>query len=411
MSQTLDAKPSTPPDEANPYLPHGIEHGRKNLKLIELNYKRNSESDYTEQLVERQKNFDYAEDASTYWLDEEFSLLYGSPLWDEASAEQRKALNHLYWVCFYNYSIGGEVSTMVYNQLTCGALYSLGGYEMLCKELDLETGQERDHVEAFRRVAQVTEGALLGETIFLRPTPHYLEAAVIKPQHGPSMQGIRLLPMALYAGVIGYSPFLATQYYILRGIRNIQLKVKEYQHSQRAQKLEREGEPLPAPTAVSHYHYQDEAFHTATSQAIAKGLYKDFPKPNFLEVFAANESTRKVQLTLNHLSGAMPGIFSTDDQYLPQVYRLLQSRLFGMTSAEAIEMCERCFCHEHEGFHVAAKYHDRALHDARSYVADMEYMSAKNRNLAYMSTATIERALRANQKAFRAFRRKEPRTK
>ena len=92
MSQILDATPSAPPDEPNPSLPHGIQHGRKNLKLIELNYKRNSESDYTERLVERQKNFEYADDAGTYWLDEEFSLLYGSPLWNEASAEQRKAL-------------------------------------------------------------------------------------------------------------------------------------------------------------------------------------------------------------------------------------------------------------------------------------------------------------------------------
>jgi hypothetical protein len=204
---------------------------------------------------------------------------------------------------------------------------------------------------------------------------------------------------------MGYSPFIATQYYILRGIRNIQLKVKEYQHSQRAQRLEKEGRSVPAATAVSHFHYQDEAFHTATSQAIAKDLYKDFRKPPRSEVFLANEAVRRLQTTLNSLSGAMPGIFSTDDQYMPQVYKLLQSRVFGMSSVEALEMVERCFCREHEGLHVAAKYHGRAVHDARAYVADMEYLYPKNRNLTQMASATIEGALKANGKAFHKFQR------
>jgi hypothetical protein len=400
------AAPPGADDVGDDFRPHGIQHGRKNLKLIELNYKRNSESDYTARLIECQKTFDYEAERDAAWLDDEFSLLYGTPLYDQASAEQRRALNHLYWVCFYNYSVGGEVSTMVYNQLTTGALYPLGGYETVCKELDLETSQERDHVEAFRRVAGLTEQAMIGETIFLRPVPHYLEAALIKPQQGRSWRGLRVLPMAIYTGVMGYSPFLATQYYILRGIRNIQLKVKEYQHSQRAQALQQTGERTPAATAISHYHYQDEAFHTATSQAIAKDLYKDFRKPTRLEVFFANEGTRKVQLTLNRLSGAVPGIFSSDDQYMPQVYRLLQSRVFGMTPDEALAMTERCFCEEHDGLHAAAKYHGRALHDARNYVADMAYMTPNNRSLSYMAAgATIERAIQENVRAFRRFRR------
>lgn len=403
MSLATETTPQSLPGDD--FRPAGIQHGRKNLKLIELNYRRNSESDYTERLIERQRTFDYADDAQTPWLDDEFSLLYGTPLYEQASSAQRLALNHLYWVCFYNYSIGGEVSTMVYNQLTCGALYPLGGYEVVCKELDLETSQERDHVEAFRRVAAVSESALLGQPLFLRPVPHYLEAAVIKPQQGRTWRGLRVLPMAIFAGVMGYSPFLATQYYILRGIRNIQLKVKEYQHARRAQELEQQGERLPAATAISLYHYQDEAFHTATSQAIAKDLYRDFRKPTRLEVFLANEGTRKVQLTLNALSGAVPGVFSSDDQYIPQIYQLLQSRLFGMSSDEALAMTERCVCQEHEGLHVAAKYHDRALHDARSYVADMEYLYPKNRSLSYMAGPTVASSVQDNVRAFRRFRR------
>jgi hypothetical protein len=209
--------------------------------------------------------------------------------------------------------------------------------------------------------------------------------------------------MMLMAGCYAYSPFMATQYYVLRGIRNIQLKVKEYQHSQYCKKLEEQASYLPAATHVSHLHYMDEAFHTATSQVICHELYKDLKKPTAFEVFMANKGTSRVQTTLSTLSGAVPGIFSQDGPYMPLVHRMLQTRIFGLSATEALQMVEKCFCREHDGFHAAAKYHQRALTDARSYIADLEYITPANRELRSMAKASIAKSLKENRAAFQKF--------
>jgi hypothetical protein len=416
QTETTPATPKTPaaPTPAQPaerthsskFLPNGIVHGKKNVKLMDINYRRNFESDYTERMMHLQKAFKYEDHSHANWTEEEFSLLYGSPLWEQSSPAQRLALNHLFWVCFYNYSIGGEVSTMTYNQLTASALYPLGGYETVCRELDLETGQERDHVDAFRKVGRLTETALFGETIFDRPIPHYMEASISHPQAA----GVKLRPftkfrMLFFAGVMAYSPFVATQYYILRGLRNIQLKVKEYQHSQYCTKLEKSGEFVPSPAAISHYHYLDEAFHTATSTLLCHDMYKDFGQPSRFETFASNFGVKKVQMTMNTLSGCVPGIFADDRPYMALVFRMLQKPLFGMNAKEALEMTEKCFCREHDGFHVAAKYHKRAFNDNRNYVDGIEYLTPANRELRIMSEASLAKSMKNNRASFDRFAR------
>ncbi|MBC7881735.1 MAG: hypothetical protein H7Y37_10430 [Anaerolineae bacterium] len=383
-------------------LSDGIVHGKKNLKLIEVNYKRNVSSNFTERMVELQNSFSYADHSDHFWVQPEFSLLYGSPVYTAASEAQKKALNHLYWVCFYNYSIGGEVTTMVYNQLTCGAFYPLGGYETLCRELDVETSQERAHVEAFRTIGQQTEMALLGDLIFDRPMPNYVEAALIHPQKG-ARSFIRNSPAQFYAVQVGVSPFVASQYYTVRGLRNIQLKVKEYRHSQYCQELEKAGAFVPAPTAVSHFHYLDEAFHTATSQLISHDLYKDFKKPSAMEIFASNVGIFGVQRTMQTLSGAVPGIFTDDSNYIPLVYRMLQTPLFGMDRREALQAVRQCFCAEHEGFHVAARYHEKALSDNRKYMEEVDYLWPINRELRIMAKAHLSTAIKSNIQSFKRF--------
>lgn len=387
-------------------LPDGIVHGKKNLKMLDITYRRNTGSDYTDQISTLQKNFVYAEHKDHNWLAPEFSLLYGSVLYEGASLAEKRALNHLGWVGFYNYTIGGEVTTMVYNELTCGALFHLGGYENLCRELDVETRQERYHVEAFKNIGHTAEMALLGEPVFERPLPHYLEGALVHPQgYAAPKQMLSNLRALLYTGFVGFSPFLATQYYALRGLRNLQLKVKEHQHAQYYEQLQNKEAFIPAPTAIAYFHYQDEAFHTATSQLICHELHKDFKKPTPLEKWTANLGVVTTQKTMNALSGTVPGIFSPDHQYIPLVYRLLQTPLFGMSPQDALNMTEQCFCQEHEGFHVAAKYHERALNDNRAYIKDLDYLSPANRELRIMSSASISQSLRDNRRAFKKFAR------
>jgi hypothetical protein len=377
-------------------------HGKQNLKLIEVNYRRNIASDYTDQMDKLKESFSYEANRNHHWVRPEFSLLYGSRFYESASESQKLALNHLYWICFYNYSIGGEVATMMFNQLTCGAFYHLGGYETVCRELDVETSQERSHVDAFRQIGNATEIALMGKTIFERPIPSFADSALVHPQAGQSGLVKRAVPK-LYYNRMSTSPFVASQYYTVRGLRNIQLKVKEYQHSQYCQELEASQAFVPAPTAVSHFHYLDEAFHTATSQLISHELYKDFGAPNNYDTIMANMGVLVVQRTVNTLSASVPGIFSDDKFYMPLIYKMLQTPLFGLSAADALHVVEESFCQEHEGFHVAAKYHQRALSDNLKYVEGLNHLWPVNRELMVMRTASMQKSLKNNISTFKRF--------
>lgn len=372
-------------------------------------YENNKGSHYTEEMERLYKGFSYEENRHHTWTYPEFSLLYGSPIYEKASINQRRVLNHLYWICFYNYVMGGEVSTMVGNQLCCGALYHLGGYEVVCRELDLETSQERVHVEAFRHVSHQTEMALFGKIIFKRPLPSYLDGALSDPQK-KNRSFFKRLPQQFLHLRMASSPFLATQYFTGRGLRNIQAKVKEYQHSLYAREREKNGEFVCAPTLISHNHCFDEGFHTTTSKFISHDLMRDLGKPSSLDAFMANRLVRGVQSTVGNLSCAVPGIFADDSQYIPLIYEMLRTDIFGMTSSEALEALEQTFCQEHEGFHVAAKYHDRALKQSLEFVSDLEYLNEVNRNLKVMASASIKKAIANNISAFQRFSQELPKS-
>jgi hypothetical protein len=398
----LETQKRTSTQEQPSVVSDRIVHGKKNLQQIEKVYHQNKNSNYTERMEELKQNFNYGDNSEDYWLDPEFSLLYGSPIYEAASESQKKALNHLYWVCFYNYTIGGEISTMMFNQLTCGAFYHLGGYEILCHEIDIETSQERVHVEAFREISRKTELALLGETIFERRLVGYMDAALVHPQSG-ERPVIQQFPPMLASLSIVKSPFIASQYYVARGLRNIQVKVKEYQHYLYSRERTKQGKKVCDPTLVSYYHCLDEGFHTTTSKFISHDLYKDFPKANPWEIFASNILVSEVQKTMNKLSSTVPGIFSDDTVYIPLVYRLLQTPLFSMSASEALEMLEKNFCQEHEGYHIAAKYHKRALTQNLEYVEGLDHLTSANRQLRVMASASIEQTLKNNMSAFRHF--------
>lgn len=372
----------------------------KYAKRVELNHQNNLHSDYTEKIQELDRNFDYDKDRNCYWSDPQMSMFYGSPLYEVVSAEQKLALNHLYWIGVYYSTASNETDTILYNQITASVLFSLG-YEALCYELDVETTQERHHIHAFHTVCGQTESVLLGEPI-IRSTLQRVYS-----NHGilgriPARQ----LMLQFFAANWGTSPFLASQYYTIRYIANMLLKNKESHYARYFKELERRGEYIPTPTAISRYHFLDEAFHTTTSQFLSQDLYKDLPAPTAYERFMLNTMIYLLQRNaLGGLSGVFPGGFAGDKFGLVSaVYRLLQSSLFNMSAEEALEWMEKIFCQEHEGFHISQQFHQRALTDLRSVVANNEYLSAANREMRSMAEAgSIEKALANNTKAFRQF--------
>jgi len=131
------------PDTKNQPSSPSEEQVKKHVKITEINYRRNIESGFTEKIEELDKNFNYSSNSNHYWSEPELSLLYGTPLYEEASPSQKMALNHLYWATQYNQTAATEANAVLYNQVTAGVFGTISGYDTLCQELDLETAQER----------------------------------------------------------------------------------------------------------------------------------------------------------------------------------------------------------------------------------------------------------------------------
>lgn len=430
---------------------------KKHLKLIETTYHSNTSSDYTEKIEELYKNFNYSSNSNHYWSEPEQSLLYGTPLYESASPAQKLALNHLHWFAFYNFVAASETETITYNQITA-SVFSACGYETLSRELALETSQERTHINAFHKIGYMTMKALLGQEAFKAPLKGKLYQVTNKGGAENSLfavyqyKALRFIVKTMLnskkqyysqylreleetnefiiptstTGVVrqglstkslqrfftfnwGGSPLLASHYYAaVRIMANMLLKNTEHNISKYFRNLENKGEPIPAPTAVSHYHFLDESFHTTTSLVIARDLYKNFPKPTAYEKFVANLGNYLMQRgMLSGLSAISPSRYYADDcSWMYFVYRILKSPLFGMSAPEALHSMEKCFCQEHEGFHVTAKYHQRLLSDLRRFYDDLDYLWPINREMRLMASGgSISKAIQSNIKTFKEFSR------
>lgn len=440
---------------------------KKHLKVSEITYRNNIESDYTEKIEQLDKSFNYADNSNYYWSDPELSTFYGTPLYAEASPAQKIALNHLYWVTQYTETAASEANTILYNDVTNGVFLNIGGYDTLCKELALESQQERHHIHAFHKVSYKTNRALLGKGAFsasIKENPDkslenylnkkssngiwqklfsskglsssassvedavfrllrdirlkskseiyssYLHELEEKDQFlpGPRTGILRVFPQALlrlFTLSWGSSSFLASQYYCFRYIANMLLKTAEYEYTRYSRELEKKGEHIPTPTEISRYHLLDESFHTTMSKIIAQDMYKDFHKPTAYERFMGNLSIDVTQKRLlGGLSGVMPVIFQDDSYFILAYYRLLRSPLFEMSSKEALHWLKKCLCTEHEGFHVNLKYHQRLLSEFRSFFGQIDYMWASNREMHAMTNGgSIQTAIKKNNQFFEDF--------
>ena len=439
----------------------------RHFKLIEKTFQNNTDSDYTEKIRDLGNEFDYANNSDVYWGDRELSLLYGTPLYDAASASQKLALNHLYWVGNYNHTAVSEATTSIYNMVTSGVFRAVGGYETLCDELDFETDQESDHIRTFQRIGYKSKMAIVGKTILgnslhgkspkdqgwqqALPQPvrdffissrqksstvsvyrdkslsaiaktmlrqnkayysQYLRDLDEKGEPIPAPSdglGGRIAPrhwLQFFTVHWGMSPFMACQYYSLRYTANAILKNQEYPYVRYYRELEQQGKPTPTPTAVSYYHLLDEAFHTTMSQTIAKDMYKDFPQPTAYEKFISGWIIYQMQQSLlSGLSGVFPGRCVADDQMLMVFYyKLLKSPLFGMETGEALNWLEKCFTQEHQGFHTALKYHQSLLESMRRLFGRLDYQWKVNREMGVMAAGgSISKALESNQQTFKHF--------
>lgn len=440
---------------------------KKHLKVIEKIYRNNTDSDYTEKMWNLAKNFDYASNSNYYWTTPELSLLYGTPLYEVASPSQKLALNHLFWTANYHYIAVSEASTRMYNMVTAGVFENLGGHEELCRELELETDQETYHIKSFQKISYNTKIALLGRInsgnpmsdksqpgLWRQLTPRPLQQLFLSSNYKTKFSGyqdyvlssiakkmlgdkkqyysqyLRELeqnnqPLAAASeGILGQiasrdwlrfftlnwgiSPFMACQYYSIRYTANAYLKSWEYVYYKYFQKLERENEFIPTPTAISYYHLLDESFHTTISQTIAKDMYKDLPKPTAYEKYLSGQMISTMQKNmLGGISGVLPGRCVADSPlFMLFIYKLLKSPLFQMSDRDTLYWMEKCFCEEHDGFHAGLKYRNKFLEAQRKFFGCLDYQWAANREMSLMAAGgSIERAVKNNTKVFKKFSR------
>jgi hypothetical protein len=65
---------------------------------------------------------------------------------------------------------------------------------------------------------------------------------------------------------------------------------------------------------------------------------------------------------------------------------------------------EKCFCREHEGFHLSAKLHERLLSDLQQHFEGMDYLWSVNREMRVMAAGgSISQAIQNNIKTFEQF--------
>lgn len=418
------------------------------FRTIEATYSNNIDSDYTEKISELSRNFHYADNKEHGWTLPDQSLLYGTPLYAEASRTQQLALNHLGWAASYIKTANTECTALDYNPVTADVLEQMGGYDTLAKEIQMETEQEVVHIRAFRKIGLTTMVSLidrssLDELAKWRPqttlattfqlnmakklairltdtkqASHYAEKIKNKEKNlrvfkspmggllGNAMGSFTPLHSLYGFGCGSGSLFMACQFYTLRMMANLKLKSIEHPIAKYAKQLENNHQFVPAPTAISRYHFLDEAFHTTISQLLGKDLYQEFEDPNLYENLIANFVIYMMQRSsFGSVSAVIPDSSSRDGlDNFALVYYLLRSPVFKFSHLSAKQWMRRCFCEEHDGFHQSVRNRAQLLKSLKRFSSEVSYLWPINRDMTVMAKlGSIDTALKHNIRTFDCF--------
>lgn len=426
-------------------------------KFLDRNYHNNLESDYTEKIEDLYNNFQYTKNSQHYWSKPELSLLYGTPLYEQSSEDQKLALNHLFWALTYHKIVAdSEIEATRYNLISAGSfLAESSSYQSLADMLEHETNQEHVHIRTFHRVAsQVYKNTIDKQKVRKKVQPsnqnfhpdelkssevltdllaqlsqqsseksqlrEAYENNIYVKQLSESKKSICSPTNGFFNGLTGNfsdsvrqlfasswgsSPFLGCSFFVSRYISNLFLKNFEYKISKYYTGLERENEFIPEPTSISHYHFLDEAFHTTTSLKLGRDLYKELPQPSEYEKFFTNVLVYAIQsINLGTISGVLPNRLMPDAYVMPLIYKVFTSALFDMTHEEALSWMEKCFCSEHDGFYTNKKFHGQMVLDIRRFTDELDYLWPINKEVQLVDLGgSVSQAVANNTVAFKHF--------
>lgn len=371
-------------------------------RKLEINHKRNKQQDHTALLDAASAAFNYEDCKNEYWNPEEFSLMYGTPLWEQATPSQRIILNQLYWVAYYSQIISAEIATIYFNQTSAAGLYAQEDFRIVCDTLDLESSQERAHINAFKTVANEVETALFGKRIFSYPMRSPFAETMVFADTNYFKRKWNSLQLKAFGLLSADNTFLACQYFTVRGVRTLNGKLVQHKLSNYYQKHPHQ-EQAPIPAKISYYHFMDESFHFNSSTIISHDVIHCLKPPTEFEKLVANLGLQGCQKDHYHFSSVINGIFWYDPALYKAVYLLLCSPVFNMSGAEAFEMMRRCFTEESEGLHRSYNTHTEAMESYKVYLEKLDYVWKSNKEMSLMGSNNISKYLAHQTKKFKQF--------
>jgi hypothetical protein len=373
------------------------------VKKLETNLRRNLEQDHTRLIDDAARSFRYADCRDEYWNPEEYSLLWGTPVWQQSTAAQKVVLNQLYWVAYYSQIISAEIATIFLNQAAAAGLYSLEDFRLVCDNLDLESKQERAHINAFKKVGEEVEHTLFGERLFTYPMRPLYDHTMVFADTNALKSLWRRLQIQAFAVMASDNAFLGSQYLLVRGLRTLNGKLVQHKLSlYYAQHPDQERAPLPS--AISYWHFMDESYHFNTSRLVGLEVPRSLDPPTAWQRWVVNRGVEGCQRDHFHCSVAVNGIFWYDPATYGPVYKLFRSAVFGMEHREALAMMEACFARESQGMESAFGTHRTASESYRAFVEPVSWLDRDNREMDTMRANTAALTLARNRRALARFR-------
>jgi hypothetical protein len=373
------------------------------VKKLELNLRRNLEQDHTALIDGAAQRFRYEDCRNEYWNPENFSLLWGTPVWDQASAAQRVVLNQLYWVAYYAQIVSAEIATIFLNQVAAAGLYSLEDFRLVCDNLDVETRQERAHINAFKKVGEEVEHTLFGERMFTYPMRSLYDHTMVFAEGGAGGRFWRRLQVQAFTLLSSSNAFLGSQYLLVRGLRTLNGKLVQHQLSDYyARHADQANAPLPS--AISYWHFMDESFHFNTSRLVGLEVPRSIDPPSAFERWVVNRGVAGCQRDHFHFSVVVNGIFWYDAATFPAIYKLFRSHVFGMDHGGAMEMMRACFTRESDGLAGTVKTHSTASDSYRAFIEPVAWLNRANRDMSLMRGNSVARYLARNRRELARFR-------
>ena len=346
--------------------------------------------------------FRYEACQDEFWNPEKFSLLYGTPLWDQSTHAQRVKLNQIYWVAYYCQIISAEIATIFFNQVSAAGLYALEDFRIVCDTLDLESAQERAHIHAFKKISEDFESQVFGERLFTYPMRGPYVETMIHKNSNQVQEFWRMIQLKAFTLLSSGNAFLGCQYFTVRGVRTLNGKLVQHQLSQFYAKHP-DQQAASIPSKISYYHFQDESFHFNTSLMVSLDVVNSLKNPTVFESFVSNRGLEGTQKDHYHFSTAINGLFWHDPALYQKIYRILRSPIFAMDDAEACEMMKTCFTRESEGMHASFQTRNLAMHSYKEYLSKLKHINRTNREMSIMGKNSLQKHLRDNQRQMNRF--------